>query len=147
MVAAANLLVIYKYCNKAGGGNGGGGRDAKNGRGYIDFQECIHVFHNLVPTEIALSEDIVACLTPNELHVFKVLMKEVGSGDGEDDDDDERHLHSISLYSFNSTDLDSSGASSSGGGNFASSSSQPWAKEANFEDTGDSVTKTKRVGR
>ena len=54
-----------------------------------------------------MSEDVIACMSDSELHVFKVKMKEVT--DNDEDDDDERNLHSISLYSFNSTDLDSSG--------------------------------------
>ena len=78
----------------------------------LSFQECIHIFHNLVPTEIALSEDVVACLTLSEVHVFKVRMRDPSANE----EDEERNLHSISLYSFNSTDLDSSGASSGAGG-------------------------------
>ncbi len=43
------------------------------------------------------------------MHIFKVRLRDPSA---DDEDEDERNLHSISLYSFNSTDLDSSGASS-----------------------------------
>ena len=68
IVGAANLLVVYKYCTSKT-------REQSKTR-YIDFEERFHVFHNFVPTEVRLVEDVVACLSPTDVHIFKVRINE-----------------------------------------------------------------------
>ena len=65
---------------------------------YLDFEDCIHVFHTFPePKEIQLSEDVVACLSDTEVHVFKIQFN-----DGHHDEGAAAGLRSISLYSVSS---------------------------------------------
>eukprot|EP00095_Tigriopus_kingsejongensis_P008125 maker-scaffold256_size235750-snap-gene-0.9 protein:Tk08125 transcript:maker-scaffold256_size235750-snap-gene-0.9-mRNA-1 annotation:"hermansky-pudlak syndrome 3 protein" len=95
MVASANLLIVYKYQVKV--------HEATRVP-YIDFHECFHVFHNFVPKEIALCEDVIACLSDHEVHVFKVKISDSNTNQNGSTSsmDDERNLRSISVYSFTS---------------------------------------------
>ena len=85
LVGSANLLIIYKFTTKC--------HDATKSK-YVDFNECFHVFHNFIPKELALSEDVVGCLSSNEIHIFKIKFS--------DNLNDERNFKSLSLYSFTS---------------------------------------------
>ena len=80
MVAAVNVLVIYKYTLKV---------QEMSKTKFIDFEDCIHIFHNFIPKEISLIEDVIGCLSTNEVHVFKVKLV---------DCNDEKNLRSISMY-------------------------------------------------
>ena len=93
IVAAKDLLIVYKLIIKTQDHARGGKL-----KRYLDFQECLHVFHRFTPTELAISEDVIACLSPKEVHVFKVNFSQSALGDSVDD----RQQRSISLYSFNS---------------------------------------------
>lgn len=84
MVAAVNVLVIYKYSMKT---------QEMSKTKFIDFEDCIHIFHNFIPTEISLVEDVIGCLNKTELHVFKVKLL---------DANDDKNLRSLSVYSFSS---------------------------------------------
>jgi len=77
---------------------------------YVDFEDCVHIFHNFVPKEIALVfscskkhcnlkmivgfisqvESIVSCLSDSEVHVFRLKLY--------DGDEDERNMRSASVY-------------------------------------------------
>ena len=97
IVAAANLVIVYKFMTKV--------KEATK-ESYIDFNECLHVFHNFIPTEIALSEDVIGCLSPIEVHIFKVKFSDPNS---EEDEFDRRFRSSVSVYSFTSdSETDSS---------------------------------------
>ena len=84
MVAAVNVLVIYKYSMKT---------QEMSKTKFIDFEDCIHIFHNFIPKEITLNEDVIGCLNESEVHVFKVKIVDVN---------DEKNLRSLSVYSFSS---------------------------------------------
>ena len=84
MVAAVNVLVIYKYSMKT--------QEVSRTK-FIDFEDCIHIFHNFIPKEILLIEDVIGCLSKTEVHVFKVKLV---------DCNDEKNLRSLSVYSFSS---------------------------------------------
>ena len=84
MVAAVNVLVIYKYSLKT--------QEVSRTK-FIDFEDCIHIFHNFIPKEITLIEDVIGCLNKTEVHVFKVKLV---------DANDEKNLRSLSVYSFSS---------------------------------------------
>ena len=90
MVAAVNVLVIYKYSMKT---------QEMSKTKFIDFEDCIHIFHNFIPTEVTLVEDVIGCLSNLELHVFKVKLV---------DANDEKNLRSLSVYSFSSESESSS---------------------------------------
>lgn len=94
IVAAANLLIIYKFSVKT----------SKAGAKYMDFNECFHVFHNFVPREIALCEDVVGCLAENEVHVFKVKITQEAqpshSGFSSLQLGEDRSFRSISVYRY-----------------------------------------------
>ena len=66
---------------------------------FIDFEDCIHIFHNFIPLEVTLVEDVIGCLSKTELHVFKVKLM---------DANDEKNLRSLSVYSFSSESESSS---------------------------------------
>ena len=84
MVAAVNVLVIYKYSLKT--------QEVSRTK-FIDFEDSIHIFHNFIPKEISLIEDVIGCLNNVEVHVFKVKLV---------DANDEKNLRSLSVYSFSS---------------------------------------------
>ena len=67
----------------------------------VDFHECFHVFHNFIPKELALSEDVIGCLSDNEVHVFKVKFSNPEGGDL-GNGGHRPALRSISMYSFSS---------------------------------------------
>merc|ERR1711860_486666 len=77
MVAAVNVLVIYKYSLKT--------QEVSRTK-FIDFEDSIH-------KEISLIEDVIGCLNNVEVHVFKVKLV---------DANDEKNLRSLSVYSFSS---------------------------------------------
>ncbi|TRY75729.1 hypothetical protein TCAL_09858 [Tigriopus californicus] len=95
IVGAANLLIVYKFVTKV---------HEVTKSSFVDFHECFHVFHNFVPKEIGLCEDVIACLSANEIHVFKVKISDTTAthSNGSSSLDDERNLRSISVYSFTS---------------------------------------------
>lgn len=94
IVGAANLLIIYKFVTKV---------HEVTKTSFVDFHECFHVFHNFVPKEIGLCEDVIGCLSANEIHVFKVKISDTTiQTNGSSSLDDERNLRSISVYSFTS---------------------------------------------
>ena len=84
IVAAVNVLVIYKYSMKT---------QEMSKTKFIDFEDCIHIFHNFIPKEVTLIEDVIGCLSDTEVHVFKVKLI---------DCNDEKTLRSVSVYSFSS---------------------------------------------
>lgn len=49
-VAAVNVLVIYKYSMKT---------QEMSKTKFIDFEDCIHIFHNFIPMEVTLVEDVI----------------------------------------------------------------------------------------
>ena len=83
-MAAVNVLVIYKYSLKT---------QEMSKTKFIDFEDCIHIFHNFIPMEVSIVEDVIGCLSKTELHVFKVKLM---------DANDEKNLRSLSVYSFSS---------------------------------------------
>ena len=90
LVGAVNLLIVYKFAS--------GTSNEKDPRAPFDFHECFHVFHNFIPKELALSEDVIGCLSDNEVHVFKVKFSNPEGGDL----GNSGHTRSISVYSFSS---------------------------------------------
>lgn len=84
MVAAVNVLVIYKYSMKT--------QEMSKAK-FLDFEDCIHIFHNFVPKEVTLVEDVIGCLSDHEVHVFKVKLVDCS---------EEKTMRSISVYSFSS---------------------------------------------
>ena len=82
-----SFQVIYKYVLKT---------QETSKTKYVDFEDCIHIFHNFLPKEIALVESVVACLSDNEVHVFRLKLV--------DSSDDERNLviiyYSLKKYSL-----------------------------------------------
>ena len=55
---------------------------------YVDFEDCVHIFHNFLPKEISLVESVVACLSDNEVHVFRLKLVDAS--------DDEHNLVRLS---------------------------------------------------
>ena len=49
-MAAVNVLVIYKYSMKT---------QEMSKTKFIDFEDCIHIFHNFIPLEVSLVEDVI----------------------------------------------------------------------------------------
>ena len=93
LVGAVNLLIVYKFTARTPQG--------KDQRAPFDFHECFHVFHDFIPKELALSEDVVGCLSDNEVHVFKVKFSNPEGGDL-GNSGHRSALRSISTYSFSS---------------------------------------------
>ena len=91
LVGAVNLLIVYKLTR---------GRDPR--APVVDFHECFHVFHNFIPKELALSEDVVGCLSDSEVHVFKVKFSTPDGGGDFGNSGHRTALRSISMYSFSS---------------------------------------------
>ena len=107
-VAASNVVQIYRMVTKF--------HECSRAK-FLDFEDCVHVFHTFPsPREIQLCEDVLACLSDAEVHVFKVRFSSAGAttdldrggggGGG--------NLRSVSLYSVSS---EASSASSGGDNN------------------------------
>ena len=86
MMASRDVLVIYRYVLKL---------QESSKTKYIDFEDCIHIFHKFsMPKQIVLCEDVVGCLSNTQVHVFKIRVIDCSS--------EERNRRSISLYSVSS---------------------------------------------
>ncbi len=75
LVGAANLLVVYRCvlkCRTAPEKVTLASKVENAQDYYIDFEECVHVLHEFIPMEVAFCEDVLACLMPTEVHIFKV---------------------------------------------------------------------------
>ena len=59
-MAAVNVLVIYKYSMKT---------QEMSKTKFIDFEDCIHIFHNFIPMEVTLVEDVIG-QSPLNISVF-----------------------------------------------------------------------------
>ena len=92
MMAFSDVLVIYKYTVKC---------HEPSKTKYVDFIDCIHVFHKFsIPKQVSLCEDVVGCLSSNQVHIFKIRLVDCSQ--------DERNRRSISLYSVSSESESSS---------------------------------------
>ena len=92
MMASQDVLVIYRYVVK---------HHEPSKTKYVDFQDCIHIFHKFnIPKQIVLCEDVVGCLSNTQVHVFKIRLIDCSQ--------DERNRRSISLYSVSSESESSS---------------------------------------
>ena len=112
IVAAVNVLVIYKYSMKT---------QEMSKTKFIDFEDCIHIFHNFIPKEVSLIEDVIGCLSDTEVHVFKVKLI---------DCNDEKTLRSVSVYSFSSE--------SENGGSLDPWTGKPTRRSSNASDNTES---------
>ena len=61
MVAAVNVLVIYKYSMKT---------QEMSKTKFIDFEDCIHIFHNFIPIEVTLVEDVIGKQNSYNQYIF-----------------------------------------------------------------------------
>ena len=60
-VAAVNVLVIYKYSMKT---------QEMSKTKFIDFEDCIHIFHNFIPIEVTLVEDVIG---KQNFHILEIV--------------------------------------------------------------------------
>ena len=106
-VAASNVVQIYRMVTKF--------HECSRAK-FLDFEDCVHVFHTFPsPREIQLCEDVLACLSDAEVHVFKVRFSSAGATtDLDRGGGGGGNLRSVSLYSVSS---EASSASSGGDNN------------------------------
>ena len=106
-VAASNVVQIYRMVTKF--------HECSRAK-FLDFEDCVHVFHTFPsPREIQLCEDVLACLSDTEVHVFKVRFSSAGATtDLDRGGGGGGNLRSVSLYSVSS---EASSASSGGDNN------------------------------
>ena len=105
-VAASNVVQIYRMVRKF--------HESSKAK-FLDFEDCVHVFHTFPsPREIQLCEDVLACLSDIEVHVFKVKFSSAGATTDLDRGGGGGNFRSVSLYSVSS---EASSASSGGDNN------------------------------